>query len=261
VVVLDMEDGVGLDQKGNARAALRDFAAQLRDSAPDLGVFTRINDARSEFYADDLEALCPELSGVVLPKTEESSDLANLRQALSDRGLDHLQVMAGVETALGVYNAAAFLRQGLAESVYFGAEDFTADMAGIRSREGTEVLYARSQVALAARIGGVVAIDQIVTDFEDDDLYRQDARFGRSLGYAGKMCIHPRQVALAREAFTPRARELEEARALLEAFQEGLAAGAGVIRFRGQMIDEPLAKRAAAVLALADDDQSDGEKP
>jgi citrate lyase subunit beta/citryl-CoA lyase len=260
VVVLDLEDGVGVDQKANARAALRDFAAELRKGAPEMAVFARVNDARSEFYAEDLRALGPELSGVVLPKTEHPSDLANLRHSIADRDLAHLQVMAGVETALGVYNAATFLVGGGAESVYFGAEDYTADMSGIRSREGTEVLYARSQVALAARVAGVVAIDQIVADFEDDDLYRQDARFGRSLGYAGKLCIHPRQVALAREAFAPTPRELEEAQALLAAFNDGLANGAGVIRFRGQMIDEPLAKRAAAIVALAAADHSDGEK-
>jgi len=261
VVVLDLEDGVGLEQKAAARAALRDFAAELRQKGAGLGVFARINDVRSEFYEEDLSALGPELNGVVLPKTEQASDLADLRRTLSERGLSDFQVMAGVETALGVFNVATFLDGGLADAVYFGAEDFTADMGGLRSREGTEVLYARSQVALAARIRSVVAIDQIVADFEDDELYRLDARFGRSLGYVGKLCIHPRQVALAREAFTPTARELEDARALLVAFDEGLASGAGVIRFRGQMIDEPLAKRAAAIVALAAADQTHGGRP
>ena len=78
VVVLDLEDGVGLDQKANARAELRDFAAQLRQGSQALAVFARINDARSEFYGDDLGALGPELSGVVLPKTERSDDLTIL---------------------------------------------------------------------------------------------------------------------------------------------------------------------------------------
>jgi citrate lyase subunit beta/citryl-CoA lyase len=258
VVVLDMEDGVGLDQKSNARAMVRDFASDLRQGSSELAVFVRINDSSSEFYADDLTALGPEFTGVVLPKVERIEDLTHLRQALADQGLAHLQVMAGIETALGVHQAATVLAAGQAEAVYFGAEDFSADMGGVRSREGTEVLYARSQVALAARIAGVVAIDQIVADFEDDDLYRHDAQLGRGLGYAGKMCIHPRQVALAREAFTPSASELETARELLAAFERGLAAGEGVIRFRGQMIDEPLAKRAAALLMLAD---PEGDKP
>jgi citrate lyase subunit beta/citryl-CoA lyase len=261
VVVLDLEDGVGVDQKANARAALRAFAAELREGSPQLAVFARINDTRSEFYADDLLALGPELTGVVLPKVEHTEDLADLRQALAERHLNQLQVMAGVETALGVHQAAQFLAPGHAESVYFGAEDFTADMGGVRSREGTEVLYARSQVALAARLAGVVAIDQIVADFEDDELFGLDAQMGRSLGYSGKMCIHPRQVALGRAAFTPSAKQLAEARELLAAFQRGLAAGEGVIRFRGQMIDEPLAKRAAALLALVEetDAHNDGD--
>jgi len=135
---------------------------------------------------------------------------------------------------------------------YFGAEDFVADMGGVRTLGSAEVLYARSRVALAARLAGVPAIDQVVTRLDADDHFLVDAADGRALGYAGKLCIHPAQVALAHRAFTPSAEEVERARRLIAAYDESVAAGHAAIAFEGQMVDEPLARHARAVLAAAD---------
>jgi citrate lyase subunit beta / citryl-CoA lyase len=136
---------------------------------------------------------------------------------------------------------------------YFGAEDFVADMGGVRTPGSTEVLYARSRVALAARLAGVPAVDQVVTRLDADDHFLADAAEGRALGYRGKLCIHPAQVALANRAFSPSPEEVDRARRLMFAYEQAVARGEAAIAFEGQMIDEPLARHARTIIAAAED--------
>jgi citrate lyase subunit beta/citryl-CoA lyase len=135
---------------------------------------------------------------------------------------------------------------------YFGAEDYIADLGGVRTLGSTEVLYARSRVALAARLAGVLAVDQVVTRLDADDHFLTDAAEGRALGYRGKLCIHPAQVALAHRAFSPSPEELDRARRLVAAYEDAMARGEAAIAFEGQMVDEPLARHARAVIAATD---------
>jgi citrate lyase subunit beta/citryl-CoA lyase len=129
---------------------------------------------------------------------------------------------------------------------YFGAEDYIADLGGVRTPGNAEVAWARAFVAVAARLAGVPALDMVTIDFHDDDRFTAEAREARALGYAGKMCIHPAQVPLARAAFQATPDEVDAARRLLAAFE---AAGGQTIAFEGQMVDEVVAARARAVLA------------
>jgi citrate lyase subunit beta/citryl-CoA lyase len=239
-VVLDLEDAVPADAKAEARAVVAEVAPTLVDQ---VAVYVRVNAVPSDWFADDVAALPDGIAGIVVPKLESAEQV----DALPD-----LPVIAGLETAAGVARAESVLAGDRVVAGYFGAEDFVADMGGVRTVEGTEVLYARSQVALAARLTGVLAIDQVVTDLRDEDRFRADAAVGRSLGYRGKLCIHPAQVAWAHEAFSPSAEELERARRLLAAYDEAKAAGTAAIAFEGQMVDEPLARQAQALLDAAD---------
>ena len=133
---------------------------------------------------------------------------------------------------------------------YFGAEDYVADLGGVRTDSNDEISVARSLVAIAARLAGVSALDMITLDFGDDERFVREAREARALGYAGKMCIHPRQVQLADGAFRPSPEELEWARRLLRAFDD--AAGA-TIAFEGLMVDEVVAARARAIVAAMEE--------
>ena len=126
-----------------------------------------------------------------------------------------------------------------------GVSHFIADMGGRRTAEGTEVLYARSQVALAARLAGVSALDQVVTAVRDDDAFRRDAEQARALGYPGKLCIHPSQVALAHEIFTPSDAEVAHAHRVLEASEQGV----GLLD--GEMVDDVHVRMAHATLSRA----------
>jgi len=251
-VVLDLEDAVPAEAKAEARLIVARAAAELRDGHPGLAVHVRVNAVPSEWFADDMaEALIPGIAGVVVPKLESAEQVTMVAQALEAHGLDDLAVVAGLETAAGVARAEEVLTDSRVHVGYFGAEDYVADLGGVRTPEGTEVLYARSRVALAARLTGTLAVDQVVTDLTDEDRFRADAAVGRSLGYRGKLCIHPAQVAWTHEAFAPSPEELDRARRMLAAYDDAVATGSAAIAFEGQMVDEPLARQARTLLDSA----------
>lgn len=235
-VVLDLEDAVPADAKAEARAVVAEVAPTLVDQ---VAVYVRVNAVPSDWFADDVAALPDGIAGIVVPKLESAEQVA---------ALPPLPVVAGLETAAGVARAEEVLADDRIVAGYFGAEDYVADVGGVRTAEGTEVLYARSRVALAARLTGTLALDQVVTDLRDEARFRADAAVGRSLGYRGKLCIHPAQVAWAHEAFSPSPEELDRARRLLAAYEEAKARGSAAIAFDGQMVDEPLARQARALL-------------
>jgi len=252
-VFLDLEDGVPPDAKIGARADARVAAVGLRDAAPAMQVFVRVNALDTPWFEDDMaEALDPGLTGVVVPKVESVDDVAAVVDALARADRAGLGILVGIESAAGVARADDIL-QAPVRWCYFGAEDFVADMGGVRTTSNQEVLYARSRVALAARLGGVHAVDQIVADFRDDNRYIHEAEEGRALGYRGKLCIHPAQVPLAHEVFTPSPAAVDHARRLLAAYEEAATRGEATIAFDGEMVDEPMARRARAVLAAADE--------
>ena len=161
-------------------------------------------------------------------------------------------ILAGIETMDGVANAYAVCSaHPMVAAVYFGAEDYISDIGGRRTAGGAEVLYARSQVVLAARRARVTAIDQAVIEIRDDVRFQEDAERGRDLGYEGKICLLPRQAALANAAFSPSHQEVEFCVRLIRAYEEALAKGLGTIDFEGRMVDGPLLKRAHGIVAMS----------
>lgn len=250
-VVIDCEDATPANAKAEGRANARRLAPSL--DAGGCQVLVRVNAVPTVWFADDVrEGLCEELAAVVVPKAETVAGLDAVAAALDHAGFGFLGVVAGLETALGVADARDLLAHPQVVAGYFGAEDFVADMGGVRTASNAEVQHARASVALAGRLAGVPLLDQIVADFRDDDRFRREAAEARALGYGGKLCIHPGQVALANDAFVPSDAEIERARRLIEAYERASAGGVAAIDFEGQMVDEPLAAQARRILALAD---------
>jgi len=240
-VIVDLEDAVAPPAKEQARDTAMSALAAQRPGAD--RVLLRINGVGTPWYGADVTAAATaigagRLDGVVLPKYERPAELAQLWAALPGGAL----VIVGLESALGVADARTLLAER-PDAAYFGAEDYIADLGGRRTREGTEVLYARSQVCLAARLAGVAALDQVVAAVHDAEAFRADAEQARALGFPGKICLHPSQVGIAHEVFTPSAAEIEHARAVLE------AADAGVGLVDGQMVDAVHVTMAHATLA------------
>ena len=250
-VVIDCEDATPANAKAEGRANARRLAPSL--AAGGYQVTVRVNAVPTEWFADDVrDGLCEELAAVVVPKVETLAALDAVATALADAGLGFLGVIAGLETALGVADARELLAHPQVAAGYFGAEDFIADMGGVRTDTNAEVHHARASVVIAGRVAGVPVLDQIVADFRNDERFSKEAAEARSLGYAGKLCIHPAQVDLANTAFTPSTTEVERARRLLDAYDRATTDGVAAIDFEGQMVDEPLAAQARRIIALAD---------
>ena len=242
VAAVDLEDAVAPADKEAARATAVAAIGALDPDAPTT-VLIRVNPVGSPWFAADVAAAARcTAAGLVVPKLSTSQHLHELRQALAENNWTNALVVAGIETALGVADARPLLSGGLA-GAYFGAEDYIADIGGQRTGEGKEVLYARSQVCLGAYLAGVPAIDQAVVGLGDDEFFLADAQAGRAVGYQGKICIHPRQVELAHQVFTPTPEEVAHAEAVLAAGE----AGVGVVD--GQMVDSVHVKMAQSVLA------------
>jgi citrate lyase subunit beta/citryl-CoA lyase len=244
VAVVDLEDAVVPGEKATARRTAAGAIDGLDPAAPGT-VLVRVNPVGTPWFAGDVAAAAGcAAAGLVVPKLATKQQLHEVRQALAGHSWPGAVVLAGIETALGVADARTLLADGLS-GAYFGAEDYIADLGGRRSAGGQEVLYARSQVCLAASLAGIPAIDQAVIDLADDEHFLADARGGQSIGYQGKICIHPRQVGLAHRVFTPAPDEVAHARAVIAAGE----AGVGVVG--GQMVDDVHVRMARAVLARA----------
>ena len=247
-IVIDCEDATPPTAKAEGRAHAARLGPEL--SGQGSAVYVRVNAVPSEWFADDVAGgVTDALSGIVVPKLESLEQAERVAAALDSAGHGTLPILAGLETALGVADARTVLGHPRIHAAYFGAEDFIADMGGVRTAGSQEVLYARSQVALAGRLAGVPVLDQVVTDFKNDTAFEAEVRDARALGYAGKLCIHPKQVALANGGFVPSDEEVDQARRLLAAYEEASARGVAAIAFEGQMVDEPLAARARQTLA------------
>ena len=260
-VVFDLEDAVAPGRKAEARAAVREL---LTDPSfdPDAELCVRVTGTDTE---RDLAALVgdgddgdggaegadgtggnPPFDAVMLPKAESGAAVDRLGDRLRDHGCP-VPVIALIETARGVLDAAAVADAGPTDAVAFGAEDLSADLGATRTDEGTEVLYAREKVATAAAAAGVDAIDTVFTDFEDETGLREETRFAATLGYDGKMAIHPAQVPVVNAAFTPDDEEIAWAERVLAARDAAETEERGVFEVDGEMVDAPLIARAERI--------------
>jgi citrate lyase beta subunit len=256
-VVLDLEDGVAPDRKAHGRKVVAEALAGLDFGESERLV--RINAVGSGLEEEDLRAtLDARPDGYVLPKVESAEAVRQVSCWLAAeekaRGWPEQGVvlLALIETAGGIVRLPEIAgSDGRLAALMFGAEDYAASVGAVRTREGIEVLYARSAVVAAAAAAGLDAIDTLFTDFADDEGLRRDARFARQLGYAGKLAIHPRQVPIIHEALTPTGEEIAQARRLLDAYRAHLGAGRGAFALDGKMVDMPMVRAAERVLARA----------
>jgi citrate lyase subunit beta/citryl-CoA lyase len=267
VLCLDLEDSVPPEEKlaarPLARQAIETYVGQRSrpdPQGPRFQVYVRVNGAWSGLLEGDLDAVvAPGLDGIVLSKTESPEMLRDVDVELSrlesERRLEAgaIALMPLLETAKGIVRSAAICEASpRLTGAIFGAEDYATDMGIERTPGGAEILFARTQVAIACRAAGIAAIDTPDPDYTGDEHLRREMRLARSLGYRGKLCIHPFQVQIANEVFQPSEAELAEARLIVEAFErDGLARGRAAIPLGGKMIDTPIYWRARRLLESA----------
>ena len=252
-VILDLEDAVAPSEKAGARGMIWD-ALGAGPYAP--RVVVRVNAFDTGLTEDDVrETLAPGVDAVCLPKAHTAEDVRRMA-ALLDRqeaarglpaGATGLLVM--IETALAVLTAFDIARaSGRVQALCLGGEDLSRELGAVRSKEGLELAQARAHLVLAARAAGVLAIDTVYTELQDEAGLVAEARTARLLGYSGKLLIHPSQIQPVHGAFAPTQEELAYARRLVEAFDRAQARGEGAIAFEGKMIDAPVVARAREVL-------------
>lgn len=230
VVILDLEDAVRADHKGQARDSVRRW---LEDNQ----ACVRVNAVGTPWHDDDLTALVAAmgLGGVLLPMADDPGVATVVRQSL---GVPTLGI---VETARGVLRSAELAAAGVVVRLAFGALDLAADLG--TDDPGT-FAQVRTQLVLASRAAGLEGpVDSVTVDVSDGEIAGQDARAGKAVGMRGKLCVHPRQVGPVEAAFAPDALEVDWARRVLE-----VGAAGGVAVMDGAMLDEPVLARARQIL-------------
>lgn len=239
VVVLDLEDAVTPERKAFARDAI---AQWLQDGGK---ACVRLNGTDTEWYEQDCSLLSqPGITLVALPKAERAEQIADLAARLRDG----VQILPVVETAAGIWNVLEIARAPKVSCLAFGSVDFQLD-TGIVG-DGEELLYARSQLVIASAIARIGApVDGVTVALDDLDQLAADVAGARSKGFAGKLCVHPRQVSPINQGFLPSAQEVEWAQAVLHEVENH--SGVGAISLKGKLIDLPVIDRARKLLASA----------
>ncbi len=256
--ILDLEDAVAEADKPAARQAA---GALLRERDPRGPLaLVRINAlATVHAHPDLLHVVGPGLGGIVLPKAESAADVTvlawMLEQLERERGLapGTVAILPIVETARGVTDAAAIAAASpRVRTLNFGVGDFTLDTGMAPERDNPGVLWARTRVVVACRVAGVEApVDTAHLTLDDPEGLEHEAQMARRLGFQGKACIHPDQVAVANRVFAPTPDEVARARAIVDGFAAAGAAGVAALRVGSDFVDRPIAARAERTLALA----------
>lgn len=252
-VVFDLEDSVEAGQKPQARVLVAEFLATPGTGALRL---VRINAARTPDGEADLEFFSGTggYDGVLLPKVDSADAVEEVARVFARRPRPGAvpPLLLLLETPRAILRAAEIAAADAAvAALLFGAEDFTASLAVERTTDGEELSFARSQIVLAAAAAGADAIDAVCTDLNDADSLRRDCQRARALGFRGKMAIHPRQVDVINDVFTPAAADVDRARRLIDTYEASRAQGQGVTTMDGRMVELPIVERARRTLALA----------
>lgn len=253
----DLEDAVAEDRKAEARAAVTDFVAGEAVTQAAKLIIVRTNAADSPHFMADLAAIVrPGVTLLNLPKIESPDALltavAAIEAAERANGVTQpIDLLVNIETPRALANAAHIAgAHPRVAGLQLGLGDLF-EPYGIDRTDPRNVHAAMFALRIAAAQAGVFAMDGAFAALDDDAGYREEAGMARRLGFIGKSCVHPRQVALANAAFAPSEAELEAARRIVEAAQAASAQSRGAFVVDGRMIDPPFLKRAQALLAAA----------
>jgi len=257
-VCLDLEDGVAVNRKQAARQEI--FACLKTINFGRSERLVRINAISSGLCTDDLRAIIPgKPDGIYLPKVSDASQIlwiiCEIEELEKQAGITigTVSLVAGIESALGILNLREICQaSSRLSALVFGAEDYTADIGGIRTVNAIEFLFARSAVVTHAVAYNLQAIDMVCTEYKNMERLVEECRVGVSMGFSGKQVIHPLQVTPVQQAFIPDMEALEHANRILQAYQQHLAEGKGAFTLDGKMVDMPVVKAAERLLARAD---------
>ena len=262
-LIFDLEDSVPSSEKKLAREQVGE-ALREHSSIPR---YVRINGFESRESEDwlraDLRAVIGEgVSGIILPKAESADEIKTLDREMQklesklEVNSGKIEIVPFIESARGIHFTYDILTSSSRTgSVIIGTAedgDLVTDLGCRWSREGVELLYARSKVLLEARAAGIEhPLDGVFLGLDDEEGLIRDAKNAKDLGYRGKTVIHPRQVNPVNQVFSPCLEEMDYYREMIERFEKAEKTGSGAISYKGKMIDRAMVKKAHALLAQA----------
>ncbi len=253
-IILDLEDSVAPDKKDEARLLVRNALRQVNFYHAERMV--RIN--QGEKGLEDLCYVIPHnVNLVLIPKCESPENIQKVETRISEIrnmfGLtSQVHLMPIIETPMGVersFEIASSSENVVAIAI--GLEDLTADLGVTRTSEGNESFYARSRIIMAAKAAGVQPIDSVFSDVADTVGLRKNVSASKSLGFEGMGCIHPRQIPVIRQGFSPGTEEIEKSQKIILAYEDAMKKGLGVVALGSKMIDPPVVAHAQKTILLA----------
>ncbi len=256
-ISIDLEDAVEETRKAEARIAVGEFLHGSATAASRKLVIVRVNAVSTAHFISDIETIVsPQLALINLPMAESAADVRGAAAALArveqQQGIaSPIGLLVNIESPKGLRLAAEIAgADARVAGLQLGFGDLLEPL-GIDRRNPAAVQQVQLMMRLAAGEAGVWAVDSAFAAVKDPGAYRSEAEASRRLGYIGKSCIHPSQIALANEVFRPSDKEIAEALRIVEASRENYARGVGAFMFDGRMIDAPFTRGAEAVVAAA----------
>ncbi len=254
--ILDLEDSVPADQKAHARTLVREAAAAVGKNGAD--VLVRINRPWRLMVGDIEASVDANVCALMVPKAADAGHIRAIAEMLdeleAERGLDigHTRLVAMIETTEAYFQAEEIARaHPRVVAMNLGSEDFALSAGMLPEEEG--LFQPTLHVMFAARAAGILPLGFVgtIAEYRDTEIFRARAEQAARLGFLGAACIHPLQVDILNQAFTPPAEAVTQAKGVIAAYDAAKAEGRGSVEYEGKMIDEPIIQRAEQTLARA----------
>ncbi|XP_023227906.1 citrate lyase subunit beta-like protein, mitochondrial isoform X1 [Centruroides sculpturatus] len=264
--VLDCEDGVAITKKEEARHNIRSILDEMEFGRTECSV--RINSVESGLAEDDFTEIFKAVRlppTIMIPKVDKIQHVEwvaqQIKKHLKNRQLpDKFRLILFVESAQGLLDLRDICKRAVElsndypfvlDGLIFGSDDYCADVGATRTPEAIELLLARQQIVLIAKSFRIQAVDLVYIDYKDLTGLKKQSIEGVRMGFTGKQVIHPGQVPVVQEAFSPSVERINWARELIKLFEEHQISGKGAFTYKGTMIDKPLLLQAQNVLQMA----------
>ena len=258
-MILDLEDAVPMQAKEEARKNIKENIGNFKKA--DLSVFVRVNSLETGLTNADLNVVMDKgLDGIILSKTETDEEIysvdAMIKEHETSLGLKigQVKIVPLIESARGVMHIYAIAKSNLRiNAVAFGAGDYLRDIGldiASVSQDQSELLYARSLIVNTCKAIGIIPIDTpYLLSLKDTERFMNEVAIARRLGFSGKQCIHPNQIAPINQTFSPSEEQVAYSLRLVAAFEEAVKLGIGAVSFEGKMIDRMSYAQAKQLLA------------
>lgn len=255
-IMFDVEDAIAITEKDTARILISNALKSLKFKSETV---VRINHPTQTPYGmDDLKVILPAKPNMIrLPKVEAVEELdivANeIEKAEKEYGFPEgsITIIAAIESVKGLYDVRAICKHPRMTAIALGAEDFIANIKTQRTKSGVELYHARSEILMAARDAEIQCFDTVFSDVNDMEGFANEVTLIRDMGFDGKSVVHPKQIKVVNEIFTPNEKQIKHAVKVLKSFDEATKNNKGVIAVDGKMIDGPIVVRAERIVAQA----------